>query len=51
MRIAVRLTLVKVAVADPNMQWIASQGILLSNFFAGKTCNCPFPGPLLTAYQ
>ncbi|KAL2126071.1 hypothetical protein VTI74DRAFT_1757 [Chaetomium olivicolor] len=23
------------AAADPNMQWIASQGILLTNYFAG----------------
>lgn len=25
----------QVAAADPSMQWIASQGILLSNYFAG----------------
>ncbi len=26
----------QVSAGDPNMQWFASQGILLKNYFAGK---------------
>ena len=28
--------LMQIAARDPNLQWVASKGILLTNYFAGK---------------